>query len=607
MQGGAEPAVIAGQQAERAELRVLLVEDDETDAFLVEDMLGDVLPEAQLERVRRLKEAMSRVAAAPPVDVALLDLTLPDATGLATFQRLRAAAPEVPLVVLSGLEDERLAQTAVREGAQDYLVKGAVNAAALGRAVRYAVLRTRHRGAADFRASHERFRQLLEESARPTLVLDRARAVRYVNPAAARLLAADGAALLGRELPASALDGAPLELELGPAAARVRLWAADSLWEGALATLALVELAPDVDAPPAAPAAAPDEEPTPRRGLLRATAALSRFEGLRSASPAMHQLFERCLRIAPTDASVLLLGETGTGKELLARAIHRRSGRKGRFVALDCGAVPEGLIESELLGHERGAFTGADQARPGVFRLADGGTLMLDEVGNLSAGAQLSLLRVLQERTVRPVGGSKEHRVDVRVIAATSVPLFEAVNAGTFRSDLLYRLDVIRIEVLPLRERPEDVIHLFQFFLAELAERHELDAPETGPGFLEALLEHDWPGNVRQLENFAERTLLTATHPCLTRRDFYELARPYGARPVDDGPAAAAPADAGAGAPDTALDLTAFVEQQERRYFAALLEECEGRVLEVARRAGVHRKTVFRKLRKFGLAKEEFR
>ncbi|HMB69099.1 MAG TPA: sigma-54 dependent transcriptional regulator, partial [bacterium] len=226
-----------------------------------------------------------------------------------------------------------------------------------------------------------------------------------------------------------------------------------------------------------------------------------RFEGLVSRNREMWSLFETCIRMAPTQATVLVNGETGTGKDLIARAIHRRSARSGRFVALNCGAVPESLIDSQLFGHVEGAYTGAVGSKDGLFRHADGGTLFLDEIGNIPHGAQNRLLRTLQNEKVRPVGGDEEVAVDVRVIAATSVSLESAIEDGTFREDLFYRLNVIRLIVPPLRDRPEDVVFLFGHFAQRLADQYSLDRPRVTGGFLDAVQDYEWPGNVRELEN----------------------------------------------------------------------------------------------------------
>ena len=619
-------------------LRILLVEDDPSDLYLVKDMLSEAWNEAppvdaphgegpegadpngagpngagpngsagpngadpngdhpkegvphELLHADTLRDALA-VLAREQVGLVLTDLSLPDSDRLKTFQALRQAAPDVPVVILSGLQDEALAVEAVQQGAQDYLIKGEVEPATLRRAIRYAV--ERYRYTEPLRRSHERFQSTLEESEVATLVVDRGGGLLHANGALLRLLGCQAASeLSGRRVEVAGPGPARLELSLEGGARHLDARATETVWAGQLAWLVTVR---DLAPPP---------------GEVTEQGPPSRFEGLRSASPAMRELFATCERVAPTPASVLLLGETGTGKELLARAIHNRSGRTGRFVAVNCAAIPEELIESELFGHERGAFTGAMQSRPGLFRQAEGGTLMLDEVGSLAMSAQLSLLRALQERMVRPVGGRAEVPVDVRVIAATSEPMFEAVKEGRFREDLLYRLDVIRIEVPPLRERPEDVLHLFRHFCEELSRRYELTPPRVGPGFLQAMLTHAWPGNVRQLENFTERLLLTGPGECATARQFHELARPV-VPPAEPPPGpragAAVGTIAGALGVDVSLSLSEFIERQEQSYVAALLNATQGRMNEAAQRAGVDRRTLLRKLRKHGLDRADFK
>jgi Nif-specific regulatory protein len=214
------------------------------------------------------------------------------------------------------------------------------------------------------------------------------------------------------------------------------------------------------------------------------------------------------LRVAPSRATVLLRGESGTGKEVVARALHEHGPRAGRpFVAVSCAALPEALLESELFGHERGAFTGAAQARPGRFELADGGTLFLDEVGELPLAAQVKLLRAIQERQFERVGGRRVITVDVRIVAATNRDLEAAVRAGAFRLDLYHRLQVVEIELPPLRDRPEDVGRLAAHFVEELAREHGRRL-ELAPDALAALRSFGWPGNVRQLRNVLERLVV---------------------------------------------------------------------------------------------------
>jgi transcriptional regulator with GAF, ATPase, and Fis domain len=306
----------------------------------------------------------------------------------------------------------------------------------------------------------------------------------------------------------------------------------------------------------------------------------------------MRELFARLERIAASDATVLVTGETGTGKELVAEAIHERSPRAaGPFVVLDCGAIPPNLVESELFGHERGAFTGALGAHAGAFERAHGGTVFLDELGELPLELQPKLLRVLERREIRRLGGSKPIEVDLRVVAATNRDLAVEVNRGRFREDLYYRLAVVQVVVPPLRERREDIPLLVEHFLAALpgGERTRL-APET----IDLLRRHDWPGNVRELRNVLERAVL-----------FADAAPP----PPGPGlaPRAPAPPAPPAFAPDAlnvAIDPTvpfkqakqALVEEFERRYVTALLERHGGNISAAAREAGIDRMSIHKML-----------
>jgi two-component system, NtrC family, response regulator AtoC len=233
------------------------------------------------------------------------------------------------------------------------------------------------------------------------------------------------------------------------------------------------------------------------------------FEQVIGRSTAFREVLQLAARVAPYPTSVLLTGESGTGKEAIARSLHRASPRADApFVAVNCGAIPENLLESELFGHEKGAFTGADRAREGLFTEADGGTIFLDEIGELPFALQVKLLRVLQERTVRPVGGSEERQVDVRVIAATSRDLVEEVSAGRFREDLFYRINVIHLHIPPLRARPDDIAPLSEHFLRRHSERLGIEAQPLEKAMHAVLIRYTWPGNVRELENVLERALI---------------------------------------------------------------------------------------------------
>jgi len=245
------------------------------------------------------------------------------------------------------------------------------------------------------------------------------------------------------------------------------------------------------------------------------------FPKIVGASRAMQQVSSFIQKVAPSNATVLLLGESGTGKELFARAIHQMSTRPGRpFIAINSAAIPDTLLENELFGHEKGAYTGAQTQKQGKFELADGGTLFLDEIGDLSPAVQAKLLRVLQDGAFERVGGTKPIQVDVRIITATHTDLARAVRERKFREDLFFRINVFPITIPPLRERPEDIPMLVTHFLHRFAQEMRKDVREVTPEALKGLMGYPWPGNVRELENFIERAVILAPEPTLTVHDF---------------------------------------------------------------------------------------
>ncbi len=256
------------------------------------------------------------------------------------------------------------------------------------------------------------------------------------------------------------------------------------------------------------------------------------------ANPLMQRVFEIVDQVAPSKATVLITGESGTGKELVANAIHQRSPRAhGPFIKLHCAALAESLLESELFGHERGAFTGAVGRRDGRFSLADGGTLFLDEIGEISPAIQVKLLRFLQEREFERVGGSQTISVDVRVIAATNKDLAAEVKAGRFREDLFYRLNVVAIEMPPLRERKSDIAALARFFVDRYAPQNGKAIDSIAPDALDALVGYDWPGNVRELENAIERAVVMSAGPVLEAKYLPTSVRPVAAKAAEGAPA----------------------------------------------------------------------
>ncbi len=296
-------------------------------------------------------------------------------------------------------------------------------------------------------------------------------------------------------------------------------------------------------------------------------------------SPAMARLLAMAGEVAPTTASVLIAGASGTGKELLARAIHAISGRGQRpFVPVDCGAIPEGLMESELFGHRRGAFTGSIADKAGIFEEADGGTLFLDEVGNLPASMQAKLLRFLQDRRFRRVGDTVERSVDVRVVSASNRDLAEAVAEGAFREDLYYRLAVISLAIPALRERREDIPPLVYHFIRQFNAEAGYAVEGVRQDALELLVDHPWPGNVRQLENVVERAVILRKAGLVQPSDL----------PPEMGSTAAG-------------DSSRSLDELERQHILQLLEECGGNRSRVARILGISRRTVYRKLREYGI------
>jgi two-component system response regulator HydG len=320
---------------------------------------------------------------------------------------------------------------------------------------------------------------------------------------------------------------------------------------------------------------------------LHLAASTSReLEGLLGESAPMRELFDLIARVARSEASVLLSGETGTGKELAARAIHRLSRRaEGAFVAINCAAVPEALLESELFGHARGAFTGAVKEKQGLFLEAAGGTLFLDEVADMPRSLQPKLLRALQERSLRPVGGDAEMSFDARIVAATNRDLEEAVAAGSFRKDLYFRLDVIQLEVPPLRARGNDVLLLAQHFTQRCAARAGRKVTGISSAAAEKLLAYPWPGNVRELENAIERAVALTGFDRLAVQDLptgiQGCERPGFPAPGDD-PAAMVP-----------------LEEIERAYILRVIDAVGRNKARAARILGLDRKTLYRKLRKY--------
>ena len=317
------------------------------------------------------------------------------------------------------------------------------------------------------------------------------------------------------------------------------------------------------------------------------------FGGMLSKTPEMHRVFEVIRMVGPTDMTVLVQGETGTGKELVASAIHYQSGRReGPFVTINCAGFPESLLESELFGYEKGAFTGADQAKPGKIELAQGGTLFLDEIESMSVVMQGKLLRALEDQKVQRLGGSTSLHVDMRVIAASNVPLKEMVTEGKMRSDFYYRINVIPVHLVPLRQRKVDIPLLVHDFL-----RHHPVASAKGINaiskkVMNVLMEYTWPGNIRELQNVLERAIVLATGRVIDMVDLPDLARE--SQPKENGIISCA-------------SLDEWMREQERRFLMQKLDDFGGNVALTAKSCGIGLRTLSRKIRLHKLDPRSFK
>jgi two-component system response regulator AtoC len=308
------------------------------------------------------------------------------------------------------------------------------------------------------------------------------------------------------------------------------------------------------------------------------------FGNIIGRSKKMRQVFELIERVAASNSTVLITGESGTGKEMVAKSLHYHSGRKKKpFVAVDCGVIPENLIESELFGHTKGAFTGADHAKKGLFAEANEGTIFLDEIGNLPVPLQAKLLRVLQEREIKPIGSNETTSVNVRVIAATKEDLKTSVDSGTFRNDLFYRLSVIPIHLPPLRERPEDVPLLLKHFLAKVCKSNNQKEKQITPEAMNVLMAYNWPGNVRELENLVERMVL------ITSGDTID---------VDDLPDEIKSTKGNTSMKEN-LDRT--VKVVEKDMIVEAIEQAGGNKTQAAKILGISRASLYNKINQYGI------
>jgi DNA-binding NtrC family response regulator len=335
------------------------------------------------------------------------------------------------------------------------------------------------------------------------------------------------------------------------------------------------------------------------RVLSREADSAYNFGAIVGDSPPLRQVLGKVEQVAQTPATVLLRGETGTGKEMVARAIHINSPRESRpFVRVNCAALAPGVLESELFGHEKGAFTGAVARRQGRFELADGGTLFLDEVGDLPLDVQVKLLRVLQEREFERVGGVDTVKVDVRLISATHRDLERLITEGKFREDLYYRLNVFPITMPPLRERPSDIALLVEHFMQKYAQSSGKVVTSVDPRALAALTAYPWPGNVRELENVIERAMILVSGPTLTVADL-DFGRRLGMTPSGGTPVASAAESGSSG--DSGRSLYRRLSEQERAEIISAVDRAQGNIAHASRALGINRSTLYYRMRKHGL------
>ena len=481
--------------------KVLLIEDDASDLYLIKKMLAEERDNSfSLEHADNLSEGLGRLNKTD-FDVVLLDLGLPDSWGLETFITIHAQAPQVPIVVLSGLDDKSLAINAVHNGAQDYLVKGDINSTALQRCLRYAIERKQSQKALWIKD------RVIESSVNSIAITDLQGHLTYANDSLLKLWEYEsiedivGKAIeeLWYKIPKTQWitetvlssgswigkirgkkkDGTNLDLQLSAFIVTEN----DNLGEPLCMVFSFVDI-------------------TEVTRLRRRMKTEQSFAGIVGRDTKMLELFDTIRQVADVNIPVLIQGESGTGKELVAAAIHNEGPSSDKlYVPVNCGALPEGVLESELFGHVKGAFTGAIHDRKGRFELANGGTIFLDEIGDIPAAMQVKLLRVLQEGIFQRVGGEENIKVDVRVISATNKNLAEEVAAGRFREDLYYRLCVVPVYLPSLRERRNDIPLLAEHLLKKALTEENREDVGLSPEAVDVMMDYDWPGNVRELEN----------------------------------------------------------------------------------------------------------
>ncbi len=598
-------------------LNVLIVEDSREDAEILAHEVGRAGFSVRHRVVETEKDYADAIDAG--VDVVLADYTLPGFSAMRALELMQARSLDIPFIVVTGSVGEEAAVACIRAGASDYLLKDRLTrlGSAITRALDERKARAaRHRAEAELRASEERHRALVANAPVAIFELDASGKILTVNPATQTVLAlaANGGAerLLGAVQETDrarvekhleeAVHGKTVHFEFSPAHAAKRVVESSLLPITDGAELKVMGIAQDITERREAERALSNlkDQLQAENVYLQEEIRLTHdFSQIMGESMLLRAALQRVELVAATDATVLIQGETGTGKELFARAVHDLSARKTRpLVKVNCAALPSSLIESELFGHERGAFTGALSRRVGRFELAHQGSLFLDEIGELPLDVQAKLLRVLQEGEYERVGGTETRSVNVRVIAATNRRLDEAVAEGAFRSDLYYRLNVVPIELPPLRERTGDIPLLARFFAARAAKQLGKAVHGVPESVLEAMERYEWPGNVRELANLIERAVILARGAELRVEDILSSSvlskgSPFPPRAVP----VVTPAAPSSGKPKTLGEL-------EREHIAAVVDAAGGKIDGpggAAEMLGLHANTLRSRMEKLGI------
>ena len=489
-------------------IRILLIEDNSGDARLIQEMLTEEVDSPfTLECAGSLAEGLERLDKTD-FDVVLSDLGLPDSSGLETFFKIDAQAPRVPIVVLSGMNDESLAVNAVQHGAQDYMVKGSVDSDSLRRSLRYAIERKQIQESLRIKD------RVIESSINPIAIADLQGKLTYVNHFFLKLWKYESVeGVAGRSIEefwhrsAEALWIMERVLSHGSWRGQIRGRSKDDAELDLQLSAFIVKEKNGHGEPLCVVFSFVDITELTR--LRRRLKTEQSFAGIVGYDAKMLQLFDTIRQVAEVDVPVLIQGESGTGKALVAAAIHNEGALSDKpFVPVNCAALPEDVLESELFGHVKGAFSEAASNKKGCFEQANGGTIFLDEVGAVPDAAQAKLLGVLQNGTFQRVGGEETIKVDLRVISATNKNLAEEVNAGRFRDDLFYRLCVVPIHLPPLRERLNDIPLLADYFRKKVLAQMGRDDIVLSAEAIDIMMEYDWPGNVRELENALQYALV---------------------------------------------------------------------------------------------------